>query len=220
MKRLFRTAVGVIALVLLSQLANAQAQSVSAPRAAETPDLGSVSGSTYTNKYFGLTLTLPAGWSVQDSIVKKQLSEKGKELVTSDDAATKSELNQAVDNTLNLLTAFEHPPGTSEQNAMVICGAEKPAVGVKTDADYMLALKNTLKYAQVPITIEKEVYTEQIGGAAFSVIDFKTTYPGVVLNQKYYAHIVKDHVLFFIITYQTPEQLKTLQESLKSVTLH
>jgi hypothetical protein len=220
MKKLFRTAVSVISLVLLSQLASAQTPSVGAPLAAETPDLGSVTGSTYTNKYFGLTLTLPAGWSVQDSVVKKQISDKGKELVTSNDAATKSDLNRAVDATLNLLTAFEHAPGTAAQNSMLMCGAEKPPVGVKTDADYMVALKNTLKYAQVPISIEKDIYSEQIGGAAFSVIDFNTTYPGMVLSQKYYAHTVKDYVLFFIITYQTPEQLKTLQESLKSVTLH
>ena len=92
--------------------------------------------------------------------------------------------------------------------------------GVKTDADYMLALRNTLKYSQVPITIEKDVYPEQIGGAAFSVIDFNTNFSGVIVSQKYYAHFVKDYVLFFIITYKTPEQLKTNAEILRSVTLH
>jgi hypothetical protein len=204
----------------VSLLANAQTPPSASP-AADVPDFGSVSGATYTNNYFGLRLAIPAGWSVQDSNFKKQISDKGKELVTSDDPSKKSELNRAVDNTLNLITITERPPGEpGPPNSVFICGAEKPMSGVKTDADYMLALRNTLKYSQVPITIEKDVYPEQIGGAAFSVIDFNTNFSGVIVSQKYYAHFVKDYVLFFIITYKTPEQLKTNAEILRSVTLH
>lgn len=211
MKSFLMTLGGLIALSLFSLTAAAQA---------EIPDFGGVAGSTYTNKYFGLTLTIPPGWSVQDSGFKKQMSDKGKELVTSDDSAKKGELDRAVDNTLNLLTITERPPESAGPvNAVFICGAEKPPSGVKTDADYMLVLKNTLKYAQVPITIEKDSYSEQIGGVAFSGIDFNTNFSGTIVSQKYYAHIMKNYVLFFIITYQTPEQLKTLTETLKSVTL-
>jgi len=219
MNKLFKRAVGVIALALVSLIANAQTPPSASP-VADVPDFGSVSGATYTNNYFGLTLTFPAGWSVQDSNFKKQISDKGKELLTSDDPNKNSELNKAVDNTLNLLTVTERPPGSpGPLNSMLVCGAEKPPAGVKTDAGYMLALKNTLKYAQVPVTIEKDVYSAQVGGLAFSVIDFNTNFSGVIVSQKYYAHIVKDYVLFFIITYDTPEQLKTNAEILRSVTL-
>ena len=186
----------------------------------ENPDPGSLTGSTYANKYFGLTLAIPSGWSVQDWDARKQINEKGKELVTSDDPAKKGELDRAADNTLNLLTVSERPLGSSGlPNSLLICGAEKPPADVRTDADYMLALKNTLKYAQVPITIEKDVYSAQIGGVAFSVLDFNTDHSGVIVSQRYYAHRVKGYVLFFILTYQTPEQLKTLTETLRSVTL-
>ena len=212
-KSLIRTA-GVVALGLICLHTNAQTPGDTAP------DFGSVTGSTYANKYFGLTLKFPAGWSVQDSNVKKQMTDKGKELVTSDDPVKKREIDRAVESTLNLFTVTERQPGEPGPfNALFICGAEKSPAGAATDAGYMLALKNTLKYAQVPITIEKDIYAEQIGGVAFSAIDFKTDFSGVIVSQKYYAHIVKDYVLFFIITYQTPEQLKTLTETLKSVTL-
>jgi hypothetical protein len=214
MKKSLIRAAGVAALGLICLYTNAQTPGDT------VPDFGSVTGSTYANKYFGLTLTIPAGWSVQDSGFKKQMSDKGKELVTSDDPNKKSEINRAVDNTLNLLTITERPPGEPGPfNAMFTCGAERFPAGVKTDADYMSALKNTLKYAQVPITIEKDIYSEQIGGVAFSVIDYNINYSGVIVSQKYFAHIVKNYVLFFIIIYQTPEQLKTLRETLRSVTL-
>ena len=130
---------------------------------AETPDAGSVTGTTYANKYFGLTLTIPTGWQVQDSTVKKQISEKGKEIVTSDDPAKKGELDRAADSTLNLLTVSQFPVGEPGRfNSMFLCGAEKIPAGVKTDVDYMSALKNTLKYSQVPITVERDGYAEQI----------------------------------------------------------
>lgn len=218
-------AVGIIALALISLLASAPApvagQTKEAVTAvvAETPDPGSLKGSNYRNKYFGLTFTIPSGWSVQDSGARKQLSARGKEFLTSTDAAEKVELDRAVDSTLNLLTVTEHAIGSGAFNSMLICGAEKPASGVKTDVAYMLALKNTLQFAQVPITIEKDVYAEQIGGVTFSVIDFNTNYSGVIVSQRYYAHIVRNYVLFFIIIYKTPEQLKTLMDTLRTVRL-
>ena len=216
MHRLFKKAVAAGALALVSLSANAQTP---APVAPGVPDIGSVTGSTYANKYFGLTLTIPAGWQVQDASVKKQISEKGKELVTSDDPTKKAELDRAVDGTLNLLTVSQIPVGAPGFNAMFLCGAEKIPAGVRTDAEYMSVLKNTLKYSQVPLTVERDVYPEQFGGVAFLAIDVKSNYSGVIVSQKYYAHIMKDYTLFFIIIYQTDEQLKTQTEILRSAVL-
>ena len=207
---------GLGTLLFISLLANAQTET--APQ--ESADLGSVTGSTYSNKYFGLTLTIPARWTVQNSSTKQLMSEKGKQLVTSNDANKQAELSRAVDATLNLLTVTQYPIGEAGRfNSMLICGAERVPAGVKSDADYLSALKNTLRYSQIPITIDRDVYLEQIGGTAFSVIDFKSTYPVGIVSQKYYAHLIKGYALFFILTSQTDEQLKTQTEILKSVIL-
>ena len=205
---------GLIALALISLSANAQT-----PAPQDSVDIGSLTGLTYANKYFGLTLTIPTGWKVQDSSTKKRINDKGKELLTSDDPTKKEEIDRAVDSVLNLLTVTQDPIGEyTSFNAMFSCAAEKLPAGVKSDADYMAAVKNTLKYSQVPITIERDVYAEQIGRYAFSVIDFKTSISGNFVSQKYYAHIMKDYCLFFIISYQTDAQLKTTSEILRSVT--
>jgi hypothetical protein len=156
-----------------------------------------------------------AGFQLQEADQRK-----GKELVTSDDPTTKGELNRAMDNTVNLLIVTQYSLGDARPfNSMLICGAEKVPVGVRTDADYMAALKNTLKYSQVPITVERDVYSEQLGGLVFSIIDFKSNYSGTIVSQKYYAHIMKSYTLFFIVIYQTDEQLKTHNEILRSVAI-
>lgn len=207
----------LVALMFISGLAAAQTHvQADAP---DRPDPGSLTGSTYTNKYFGLSITVPSGWQVQDSAYKKQLSEKGKELVTSDNQNTKSELEKAVDNVLNLLSTTQYPPGTSGVlNSSFICGAEK-VPGIKTDDDYMLALKNTLPYSQVPQTITRDVHTEQIGGVPFLVIELQTKMTGVTVNEKYCAHLIKGYVLFFISIYGTDEQLKVQNGILASIVL-
>jgi hypothetical protein len=183
------------------------------------PDAGKVVGTIYTNEYFGLTLAFPNSWHVQESSLKKEIADKGKDLVTSNDPVKKGEIARAVDNVLNLLTISQFPMGEpNQENSLLICGAEKVA-GVNTIADYMAALKNTLKYSQVPINIERDVYTEQIAGVPFAAMDFKTNYSGVFLNQKYYARIVKGYTLFFIVSYHTDEQLRTQAEILRSAVL-
>jgi len=121
MKRLLTKVLGGAVLTLVALSASAQ----NPPAAVEAPDFGSVSGNQYTNAYFGLKLTFPAGWSIQDTAGKKRISEKGKQVVTSDDATKKAELDRAVDNTLNLLTVSERPMGSpGPLNSAFICGAE------------------------------------------------------------------------------------------------
>lgn len=191
---------------------------VSAP--AEVVASGTLTGSTYENRYFGLTLTVPAGWHAQDSSVKQQIIERGKELVTSDDPAKRAELKRAADNTLNLLTVSEYPVGGSEPfNPMILCGAERIASSVVKDTDYMIGLKQTLRYSRMTISLARDAYSQTLGGVEFSVIDLAIDYQGVTVNQRYYAHIRKGYALFFIVVYQTNEQLKTGTEILRSVVL-
>src|SRR5689334_393416 len=40
----------------------------------ENVDLGSIEGSTYSNSYFGMKLTIPQGWQVQGEEAKRRLS--------------------------------------------------------------------------------------------------------------------------------------------------
>jgi hypothetical protein len=191
---------------------------VSAP--AEVAASGTLTGSTYENRYFGLTLTVPAGWQVQDSSFKQQARERGKELVTSDDPAKRAEIIRAADNTLSLLMISEYPVGGSVPfNPMIVCGAEKVPSSMVKDTDYISALKQTLQFSRVTMSVVKDVYSQTLGGVEFSVIDLALDIQGATVNQSYYAHIMKGYALFFIVVYQTNEQLNAESEILRSVVL-
>ena len=83
----------------------------------------------------------------------------------------------------------------------------------------MTGLKQTLGYSQIPTRLAKDVYSQSVGGSQFSVIELVLDYGGVKVNQRYYAHIRKGYALFFILTYQTNEQLNAETEIMRSVVL-
>ena len=213
----------VTTLVLLWPSTPARAQAGAAPAATQAtaaPDRGSLDGGAYTNDFFGLTLKLPEGWKVHGEAVRERNREAGRKLFDAKDPAARARLEKGVGNTLNLLTAYQYPVGAAVHfNPAFLCAAEKipEAAAAATDADYMAVLKQTFQYSQAPITVDRDVYTEQVGGLPFSVIDITTKFPDAVGRQRYYAHIRRGYALTLVLTYLTDEQLRTLDGVVRSV---
>jgi hypothetical protein len=78
-------------------------------------------------------------------------------------------------------------------------------------------LKQTFRHSRAPITVDRDVYTEQVGGLTFSVVDITTRFPDAVGHQRYYTHIRRGYALSLVLTYLTDEQLRTLEGVVKSV---
>jgi hypothetical protein len=157
---------------------------------------------------------------VQGEAVRERNREAGRKNFDAKDPAAQARLEQAVGNTLNLLTAYQYPVGAAVHfNPAFLCAAEKipPAAAGATDADYMAVLKQTFRYSQAPITVDRDVYTEQVGGLTFSVIDITTRFPNAIGHQRYYTHIRRGYALSLVLTYLTDEQLRTLDGVVKSV---
>jgi hypothetical protein len=176
-------------------------------------DYGNVSGSSYTNSFFGFRLTIPYGWRVQGQEVKDMLSEKGRDSIQTD-ARTKAQLDASTSNTVNMLTVFKYPVGSSpEFNASLICGAEwlqNPSISA---SQYMASAKRVLEMSDGQYSF-KPFITETIGGEPFAVMEVQTASS---VKQKYYAAIKKDYALFFILTYMTDEDEAVLRQALRSV---
>jgi hypothetical protein len=208
--------------VLLSTHASARAQTSATPptpHAANAPDRGSLDGNAYTNDFFGLTLTLPAGWKAQGEAVRERNREAGRKNFDTGDPAARARLEKSVGNTLNLLTAYQYPVGSAVHfNPAFLCAAERipAAASGATDADYMAVLKQTFRYSRAPITVDRDVYTEQVGGETFAVVDITTRFPDAVGHQRYYAHIRRGYALSLVLTYLTDEQLRTLEGVVES----
>ncbi|HKG13254.1 MAG TPA: hypothetical protein VKB12_07940 [Pyrinomonadaceae bacterium] len=203
--------------VLLSLSLSARAQSGAMPAA---PDYGSVEGSTYTNQFFGLTLTFPEGWQPHGEAAKKEIRAAGQGLIGPKDPAKVAEVERNARRVFNLLTVTQYPLGASGPvNPTYLCFAERlPAAAADlADTDYVAALKKSLQATQARVTIDRDVYTESVGGKTFSVIDLTSEFRGVTMHGRYYAHVMKGYALVLAISYPTPEPLPAQAGAVKSV---
>lgn len=176
-------------------------------------DYGKVSGSSYSNDFFGLRLTIPYGWRVEGQATKDMLREKGRELIKTDNPQTNAQLDASASNTVNLLTVFKYEIGTSVGfNASLICGAEWLETPMSA-SQYMASAKRVLEMSQKNYEV-KPFTTEMVGGQEFAVMEVVMD---STIRQKYYASIKKGYALFFILTYAADEDEAILRQALRSV---
>jgi hypothetical protein len=221
LKTFFMTATGVMALALVSLFAQAQTP---APELSSDVNAviraGTLEGSTYINTYFGLRLTFPDGWEVQDDRTKQIIQDRGKERLRFDDSKKQARLDESVANTANLLTLFE-TPFIQPYQAKLVCVVERIPVGSTfTEVNYATSLKTALTgYSKIKYVLEKDARTEMIDGAPFTAIDFTVNLDSGRSHQKYYTQIRKGYVLCFILSYASKRQLSALKTIIAGISL-
>lgn len=183
----------------------------------EKVDLGKIEGSTYTNRYFRMKISIPQGWQVRDEEAQKQISERGKEILANGNEQVRKSVEVSEFNTLHLLAISKYPRGsTVPSNPNFVCVAERinPVLS-ETSTEYLGEVKRLLQGGQQPYEFEGDIYSQFIDGQRFFVFSARNTRNGV--RQNYYSTRMKDYNLSFIISYKTDEDLKALQEILDSV---
>jgi hypothetical protein len=186
----------------------------SAQTSAPVPDFGTVSGRVYTNNYFGLRLTLPSQWQVEGEATKSRIREGGKAAASSDDKSVQAAREASLERTFNFLTVSRLEAGNTAPSALFIVGAERLLSPV-TSTQYMVGTKNLLLSLASSRTLESDVHLEPVAGREFAVVEVSNG--GV--NQKYYALIMKGYALFFVSTFRQLEDMRTMNEVIRSVTL-
>jgi hypothetical protein len=181
-------------------------------------DFGSIENSVYRHKYFGLKVTIPQKWHVVENEDMKRAVALLKQSVVDKNKQLEQGLDASLLNTIGLLTVFKYPPNSGvASNPAFACLAEKNVPSL-TGKDYLMSMKSLMQQANLPFKFEREVYSQVIGGKEFAVLPVQgTSQQGLLVNQNYYAIIVKGYALAFIITYHNAEDLKLLEGMLKSV---
>ncbi|MBW7474719.1 DUF1795 domain-containing protein [Paenibacillus oenotherae] len=169
-------------------------------------DLGKVENGTYTNDYFGFSLTVPQGWQVQDAETMNEISEMGKDAIAGGDEDKKKDLDLAEKKTLNLLMFSKFEMGSVQLNPNFLSTAEKVSKlqGINSSKDYLEILKKMLTDSQLPYTFG-ETSTVTIGGQEFETIDASLNTGEVTVSQKYYCAIIEGYALSFAATYMDDE---------------
>jgi hypothetical protein len=184
------------------------------------PDEGRVAGATYTNGFFGLSLTIPEGWRVADKAIAQQIDRQGADLVAGDSAEKRARLREAASKNINLITMGKLiPVGDMSESALLIVGAEAvPTWLVKTPQEYVSHARRLLQSSAMPVKVEPGTRSETIGGVEFVVLDVSSEQPGGLVKQHYYATLKKGYALFFITTFAGERSAQAITEVLKSVT--
>lgn len=180
---------------------------------------GKLTGQTYTNDYFGFSLTLPTGWQPQDPEVQKLTGEmiKQKTHEISDEkhrAATEASIKR----TTLLLLAIK--PTEELRNSVLMLMAEDLALAfnVRTPRQYLEIMRKSTEYLPIAYT---EITSERIGGVDYGVLGQGKPDPQTKaltnITQYFYVAMRKHHALVFVMTPGDPKHLQECKDVLGAV---
>jgi len=183
-------------------------------------DFGTIENSVYRNKYFGLTITIPAEWSIQDQESRQRMMKMGKEMITGEDKNLKAAIKASELQTVNLFTVFKHPLGTPVTfNPGIACAAERirHAPGIKRGKDYHFHARKVFESSQMDVSFPRDISTENLGGVDFDIMYLQITQAGTTVQQEYYATVMKGYALVFIVSFTTDEEKAALGKVLDTI---
>jgi len=187
----------------------------------EKVDSGLIEGSTYSNKFFKMTLTVPEKWLAHSIDETSPLRKQGAELVAGQNKGMKDQIEAAEASVVHLVHVSRYPLGyTGGFNASFQCDAEKLGIlsGVSSSSDYIANFRKLISQGQGQLKYTLgDNYTESIGGVNFTALDAQATMGPLSLHQKLCVSVIKGYALSFIMTYSSEDDLSTLNDVLKSI---
>lgn len=188
----------------------------------EKVDPGVIEGSTYSNKFFGMTLTIPQKWLAHSKDEISPMQQQGAELIAGDNKGLKDKVEASEANSVQLISVSRYPLNyTGGFNASFQCEAEKIGLlsGVSNSSDYIANFKKLVSegQGQLKYTFGNDTYRESIGGRDFLALDAHATLGRISLEQKVCVSLIKGYALVFVITYMSDEDQAILNGVLKSV---
>jgi hypothetical protein len=174
----------------------------------------------YRNKYFGMRVALPDDWHPLDEEGKKKLMEMGRKVIAGQDKMLGAALDASEMNTVDLLMVYKHPPGAPVPfNPSLSCVAEKIShlPGIKTGRDYLYHVRTGMQATRVPYSMRGDIQSENVGGVNFYIQNMSVPAGTWLIQQKFYAAIMKDYVLCFVITYTNKWEYEALKGILATV---
>ena len=187
-------------------------------------DFGEFEGGIYSNSFFNLMLSIPDNWEVLDLESRMEIMKRGGEIVAGNNQGLKAAINAADLKSLNLLSAYEYPPGSAVETnpgIMLIAEKVKHAPGIKRGSDYHFHAKKLMKLSRMKISYPEEIYETSIDGVTFDVMTSEMTLgPDVVVRQRQYATIMNGYALLVALTYQNESGLGQLEEIVETITFN
>ncbi|MDQ0091510.1 hypothetical protein J2T12_004947 [Paenibacillus anaericanus] len=178
--------------------------------------LGVTESGSYTNDYFGVSLSFPTDWEVQDAAGMNEIANAGQEMIAGEDETKKLQLELSKAKTLNLLLVSQYPLNGPDPSPSVTVVAEK-VPGMKAGKEYLDPTKKTLIDTGIPYEF-KEISTVKIGGKDMAVLESWFDAGELVVTQNYYTAIIEGYAFSFIITHFDDESKAEVDKIIESIT--
>lgn len=174
-----------------------------------SPTDATLEAGVYSNRFFGLRVEIPKGWTVANKEVFERAKETGTRLIAKD-KDTEAVLKASEERTKQLLLISERPFGAAvEMNRSIVIAAEdlSGAPGVQTGKDYHY---HTLKLLTGPgkrFQQLNEPYKVLLGPKEFYRVDLSASVMGRDFQQAYFAAVEKNNALLLVTTAESGEKI-------------
>jgi Flp pilus assembly protein TadD len=193
---------------------------VSAPNSIHglKPEDGSVSGNTYTNKFFGFTYQFPMGWAVLSAEAARAMLELGGNIISTGDPTEQDLKKAASAKGHQLLFVMESRVGNQPiSGRTVIVTAIEMQPAPITAESYVKALGQRFSQTGSPLEVKGFPEERAMGGRTFwkqNLLVHTATGTGCGVQ---FVTSEKGYLLMFSLTAPNPKTLEDLEKTLESI---
>ncbi len=196
-----------------------QAKTATVPDVVTTQplDRGVLEGRTYTNNFFGFSVSLPRDWIIADAQRRDSIVEETKSKITSDDKEKKEMAEASIARSANLLSLTKLPPGEPRNASLMLIAERIPSPSIKNGVDVIHSMEEVTKNTNFTLEFQGPIQTQQIGTSEFAVAVMKNSSPYGVVMQKVYMTVKNGYALEFFFTYIDAADLSAFDSIVKTM---
>lgn len=184
------------------------------------PDKGKVTDNVYENEFFGVQVTIPIAWVVQNAEQIRDLTENSKSIVQHANPEMAAKVDSIQDKIIQMLTVFQYPvEDTSTFNPSFVMMAEKlPTKLLMDEKVYIKLTIEQLKRTGLYQSIDPNGKKINLGGRDFFTLSVTSTWKGEKdLTQDFYVSVMRGYAVVIITSYTARQQQDQLIDILRSL---
>lgn len=171
-------------------------------------------GNVYSNKFVGLSFSVPEGWYIATDNETKELMPDAARVMGLDDPGAKSVVAQMPG--MVLLMVSERPFTSDVQSAnlniiFVAINAREMKNEVRSGADYLGHVARGMRESQPNATVS-DIITQRLGGEEFHRLNVRLPMQGIIVHMSQLARIHNDYIVILNMSADSDNGLTKLIE--------
>ena len=185
-------------------------------------DYGKTENGVYTNKYFGMEITIPDHWIIQTKGQVDSIMNKGKKILEEKNKEIASHVEKVLEHSPTLLMVFKYPPASAiiGYNPYFMIMSEKlnPLSGINTGIDYLENERKLTEQAKIGYHASSDYSVKKIGEKEFDVLRFtRAVGEQMDVQRVFNVRIEKGFALNIILSYASAKQEEELMDVLRHI---